>query len=246
MKACEEFYTTKLYPIQDGILQMMTQLDTPFYLTGGTALSRFYFNHRFSDDLDFFVNNDEKFIAYIKKISAAIKSFCKINDYICDTQKVRISDSFSQFFVEKNMAALKLDFVNDIETRFGELVKTKDNLKIDSLRNILSNKISALFRHETKDIVDIWIITQNYRLNWEQILNEAKEKELGIDPIIVAEIIQSFPKNKLNEIRWIHKFDFEIIAKDLKIIVKDILSGADNSLCKTDVDITKAKPIYFS
>jgi len=30
---------------------------TPFYLTGGTALSRGYFNHRYSDDLDLFVNN---------------------------------------------------------------------------------------------------------------------------------------------------------------------------------------------
>ncbi|MDR1421550.1 MAG: nucleotidyl transferase AbiEii/AbiGii toxin family protein, partial [Coriobacteriales bacterium] len=29
---------------------------TPFYLTGGTALSRIYYAHRFSDDLDFFVN----------------------------------------------------------------------------------------------------------------------------------------------------------------------------------------------
>jgi predicted nucleotidyltransferase component of viral defense system len=28
---------------------------TPFFLTGGTALSRYYTHHRYSDGLDFFV-----------------------------------------------------------------------------------------------------------------------------------------------------------------------------------------------
>ncbi len=31
------------------------KLETPFYLTGGTALSRHYFNHRYSDDIVLFV-----------------------------------------------------------------------------------------------------------------------------------------------------------------------------------------------
>ncbi|MCD4795127.1 MAG: nucleotidyl transferase AbiEii/AbiGii toxin family protein [Bacteroidales bacterium] len=33
----------------------------PFYLTGGTALVRFYLNHRYSEDLDFFVNKRKKY-----------------------------------------------------------------------------------------------------------------------------------------------------------------------------------------
>ncbi len=53
-----EYYTTSLYPLQDGILKIVTHLNTPFYLTGGTALSRCFFHHRYSDDLDFFVNAD--------------------------------------------------------------------------------------------------------------------------------------------------------------------------------------------
>jgi len=32
-----------------------------FYLTGGTAVSRAYLQHRFSDDLDLFVNYDKRF-----------------------------------------------------------------------------------------------------------------------------------------------------------------------------------------
>ncbi|MFH1146292.1 MAG: nucleotidyl transferase AbiEii/AbiGii toxin family protein [Pseudomonadota bacterium] len=36
----------------------------PFYLTGGTALSRHYFAHRYSDNLDLFVNKDPDFNVY--------------------------------------------------------------------------------------------------------------------------------------------------------------------------------------
>ncbi|MBN1663686.1 MAG: nucleotidyl transferase AbiEii/AbiGii toxin family protein [Deltaproteobacteria bacterium] len=54
MKQSAKFYQETLYPFQDGILNIVKKLSTPFYLTGGTALSRHYFNHRFSDDLSLF------------------------------------------------------------------------------------------------------------------------------------------------------------------------------------------------
>ena len=52
------FYLDKLYPFQDRVLKAMSGVETELYLTGGTASSRGYLNHRFSDDLDFFVNDD--------------------------------------------------------------------------------------------------------------------------------------------------------------------------------------------
>ncbi|HPG30304.1 MAG TPA: nucleotidyl transferase AbiEii/AbiGii toxin family protein [bacterium] len=50
-----EFYEQKLYAVQDIVLNDSNI--TNFYLTGGTALSRFYYNHRYSDDLDFFCDS---------------------------------------------------------------------------------------------------------------------------------------------------------------------------------------------
>lgn len=47
------FYTNILYPLQDKVLKIIERANSPFYLTGGTALSRFYYPIRFSDDLDF-------------------------------------------------------------------------------------------------------------------------------------------------------------------------------------------------
>jgi len=52
-----EYYFNKLYPLQDRVLKAIAACETDFYLTGGTALSRWYLHHRFSDDLHCFVND---------------------------------------------------------------------------------------------------------------------------------------------------------------------------------------------
>ena len=39
-----EYYVNVLYPLQDRAISVFR--NTPFYLSGGTALSRGYFNHR--------------------------------------------------------------------------------------------------------------------------------------------------------------------------------------------------------
>ncbi len=57
----QEYYEKQLYPLQDKALEVITKANTGFYLTGGTALSRAYLHHRYSDDLDFFVNQKEDF-----------------------------------------------------------------------------------------------------------------------------------------------------------------------------------------
>lgn len=56
----KNYYLTSLYPLQDRVLQVINQAKTGFYLTGGTALSRAYLAHRFSDDLDLFTNMDHR------------------------------------------------------------------------------------------------------------------------------------------------------------------------------------------
>ena len=53
----EAYYQDRLYPFQDEALSIVRAADVDFYLTGGTALSRCYLNHRYSYDLELFVNN---------------------------------------------------------------------------------------------------------------------------------------------------------------------------------------------
>lgn len=47
----------KLYELQDEVLEVVFSVENIFYLTGGTCLSRFYQEKRYSDDLNFFTNN---------------------------------------------------------------------------------------------------------------------------------------------------------------------------------------------
>jgi hypothetical protein len=54
-----QYYNKVLYPLQNEVFPVFE--GSPFYLTGGTALSRGYYNHRYSDDLDYFVNDHPDF-----------------------------------------------------------------------------------------------------------------------------------------------------------------------------------------
>ena len=51
----------KLYQIQNKVFKSLKPVLAGFYLTGGTALGRYYLNHRFSEDIDFFINADPGF-----------------------------------------------------------------------------------------------------------------------------------------------------------------------------------------
>jgi len=229
MKSYSKFYTDKLYPLQNGILKIVNSLHTPFYLTGGTALSRGYFNHRFSDELDFIVNQDNRFIDYIKQIITAIENAEKELNFRIQKDSLQISTDFAEFYLESNSTILKIDFVNDIKYRNGSILQNDISGKIDCIENILSNNIAALFRFEPKDIVDIWIIAKNQAFNWGLVLKQAKEKELGIDSLVIAEIIASFPTENLAFIKWEIDYNEQQIHSDLQIIAKDILEAKDNS-----------------
>ncbi len=61
MAVDRSFYFDRLYPLQDEVLRLLRQIETGFYLSGGTAASRGYLQRRFSDDLDLFVNDDRRF-----------------------------------------------------------------------------------------------------------------------------------------------------------------------------------------
>jgi hypothetical protein len=50
------------------VIAVVNQVATGFYIAGGTAASRGYLQHRFSDDLDYFVNDDDRFGLWVESI----------------------------------------------------------------------------------------------------------------------------------------------------------------------------------
>jgi predicted nucleotidyltransferase component of viral defense system len=219
----ETYYLDELYPLQDKILKTIEPLDLDFYLSGGTALGRCYLNHRYSDDLDFFVNRQKNFK---EQCTTAVDVLKK--RWECDVSTG--SDTFMRIFVEAEKISLKIDFVNDVPSRFGDLTKSPIFHRIDSWRNILSNKICALSRLEAKDVVDIVFIARTYRFDWETIVAEAKEKDLWVDPIEICRILHQFPTALLKTIKWIKKVEIEELKRQIDAMHDDIFNGATNSL----------------
>ena len=174
-------YEESLYPLQDGVMSILSKCNTHFYLTGGTALSRGYYNHRYSDDLDFFVNNDPDYNAQVDEVLSNLKlsglTWDSELDYIRSEHFVRVKAK-----AEKSAVSLKLDFVNDTAPHFGEIINTKVYNRTDSIRNILSNKITALFRFEAKDVADIREIALHEHFDWTQAIRDARQKEAGVRP----------------------------------------------------------------
>lgn len=230
MKESGEYYTKNLYPLQDGILNIVKELKLPFYLTGDTALNRNYFRRRYSDEIDLFVNKDINFNQHIEALYKVLQEKQRAGLFSIDYQRTRRSENFFQLFILKEDVELKIDLVNDIASHYGDFINNHVLGKVDSLRNILSNKLSAIFRYEPKDVVDIWIICKNLKCNLREIIDEAKSKEAGVDPVAIYEILSSFPLDKLSIINWIEKPETEIFKKEIMQIAEDILHGRENSL----------------
>jgi predicted nucleotidyltransferase component of viral defense system len=210
-------YENIIYPLQDRVLAAFEKAGTGFYLTGGTALSRYYFGHRYSDDLDFFVNDDKKFEEYMVSVYSALK-----DAGIAVEQKVN-DERFKRIIADK---ILKIEFVNDVPFYLGvhQKIKGAPYSKTDNLMNILSNKITAFKdRDEPKDIVDIREIALNIKPDWKIIFEAADSKAAGIFPPELAEKMDKFDVKKLDKINWIKKPAQEMFKKDLQEIIQAIL-----------------------
>jgi len=183
----------KLYELQDRVLKRVFEVEDEFYLTGGTALSRFYQEKRYSDDLDFFTNSSTRFNFAVKNILAELSKEFNIENELDSRDFVRI----------KIDGLLQVDFVNDRVPRYKEPNILENGYKIDTIENILSNKITAVIgRDNPKDIFDIYLINKYYTIDWKEILDSAQDKSVfSIDDLIVR--LRSFPHRLLKSINLI-------------------------------------------
>jgi len=222
----ENYYLNKLYPFQDEIFRIIAEEKTGFYLSGGTALGRFYLQHRFSDDLDFFLNRAEDFALQADRIIHVFKQ-----NNIQFTIGVKSAD-FVRISLHKGGLNLKIDFINDVEFRYGDFKKFKLFPRVDNWRNILSNKLTALDRREPKDIADILFICRNYSFQWKDIFNDSLNKVVHLDALDVSKILAEFPIKFLSNIMWVKEPDPDASAEDILQIAKDILREERNSIGK--------------
>jgi len=55
---------------------------------------------------------------------------------------------------------------------------------------------------EKKDVVDLWQISLNSKVNWQEVFLNAQSKAVGISPVAIAQKLDSFPLELLKQINW--------------------------------------------
>jgi hypothetical protein len=227
-----------LYQLQDKFLSWWLSLGLPFYLAGDTALGRFYLNHRFSDDLDFFTNANTQYPKFIAELNRKIKGRFEVN-----LQQSLFTDDLTRFFITEDNLFLKIELINDGEYYAGKPAAYKYGF-VDTPLNILANKLTALVgRDEPKDIFDIIHLSMSYSFNWMEIFYHAKQKAI-INELDVEQRLVSFPVEWLENVNWLTiPVDLEKYRMTLNKIADDFLLGKDNSLGENQQPIENAKPI---
>jgi hypothetical protein len=121
-------------------------------------------------------------------------------------------------------------FIGDVPFHYGEFEKCSFFSRVDNWRNILSNKLCALSRLEAKDLVDIIYVSQKYSFEWEEIIHEAKEKDLWVDPLEICRLIDEFPLEMVSDIKWTKEIKTSDMKRKIKILQDDVFRGNLNSL----------------
>jgi len=204
----------KLYSLQDKVLKVVFDTEHEFYLTGGTCLSRFYIEKRYSDDLDFFTNQSPRYSFAIKNIKKALNEKFQL---IAEVE----SKDFTRFKIND---LLQVDFVNDISFRYKEPRVNENGYLLDNIENILSNKITAVIgRDNPKDIFDIYLIWKFYDFKWSEILDAAHQKAGFTNEELVIRL-KSFPKELLQEIKIADYTFLDDFDKDFPKIIYEIVN----------------------
>lgn len=214
MEASPAFFLERLYPLQDDVLARVRGLTTGFYLSGGTAASRAYLQHRFSDDLDLFTNDSPEFPLWADRVIEALRR------HPGGTVSVALRERrFVRCVLETPDVALKIEMVDDVPSRVGSPREHPVLGRIDSAENILANKLTALVdRREPKDLADVWGFCCRMKLSLDDALVGAQGKAVGLFGPDVARRLLEATREDWSLVRWIDPPDVAAWLIDLRAL----------------------------
>lgn len=179
-KALTQFFTKDQKIFLDEV-KKDSYLTATFYLTGGTALSACYLNHRLSEDVDLFSEKpfDElELVTSVKKIVSNLK---------LKSELTKIHGRFRYDFNFSNNSLLKVDFVH-YDFEHIERTNSIDKLVIDSIGDIAVNKLLSISqRIASKDFVDLYFLLKKYT-TWDLQRGVEHKFKLEIEPFYLSSL----------------------------------------------------------
>ncbi len=155
-----------------------------FRLTGGTALSAFYLEHRLSEDIDFFSSE--------KVPLSVLEEFLKSVNNVTEIFFSRLFDRNIFNLKIKDGSSLKVEFTTYQLINIEECAVI-DHLQLDSLLDITVNKLCAIAeRSDAKDYVDVYCVLKNSDFSLKELikLSEKKCDIKGISHILKSRLLQ--------------------------------------------------------
>lgn len=183
---------------QSKILEAVSNHDLmcqKFYLTGGIALSEYYLQHRLSEDLDFF--SEEEFDPQ------AISVFFAKNKNLLKIKKIDFQQSFNRnlFFLHLKDDIVKTEFTYFPFPRIEKKIR-KSKLFIDSLSDIAVNKLFTIYQKpRARDFIDLYLTIKQTGWRIEDLAKKAKTKfdwhidylQLG-SQFLLSEDVKDYPR----------------------------------------------------
>jgi predicted nucleotidyltransferase component of viral defense system len=164
---------------------------SPFFLTGKTALSAFYLQHRYSEDLDLFTLESE--------------SFDRVRLYMADTAtklnasvaSLQTAPQFHRYKISRKREAVIVDFVREVVPQISQEKNRFDGIVVDTLDDITANKIcTVISRAEIKDYIDLYCLERaGYPL--ENYIKPAQQKDAGVSQAMLAYLLSEFRLSKI-------------------------------------------------
>lgn len=183
---------------------------TRFYLSGGTALSAYHFQHRISDDLDFFTpdQTDRPFLlSFVQKLRKELGA--------TEVRFEHLYDRNLYFLSFVNGEVLKLEFTRYPFTQLSRPLK-RDGIAVDSLRDVAANKMMAMLdRFDPKDFVDLYFLLQDRSL--EEVRIDAQRKF----DVKIADIFLGGELAKVSRIMALPKMLKPVTIPELKHFFSD-------------------------
>src|SRR3989338_6577730 len=170
-----------------------------FYLTGGTVLAAFYLRHRYSEDLDFFSENEFNVLSL----------------------DVFLNQS------RKELGIIKIEFTFFPFARI-DVGTPKYHLEVDSILDIAVNKLFSIYqRTQARDYIDLYCLHEKMKFSMVDLIKKAKIKfDWHIDPLqlgaqfMKAREAKDYPRmiKKIDDKEWQNFF-----IKEASKLKKEIL-----------------------
>lgn len=211
---------------------------------GGTALKKVYFpEYRFSEDLDFVIDNKKEINIYQEMIIQILQKISSDYPIKMDKRSMFKSDQLQLFITYdiipdiRGVKELKVDILQDyyipkherkrLLFTYPEFENKNSVLETYALESVVCDKIGRILDvdNEPRDLYDLWYLLKlNLDIN---IIRKEFKNKYGYE-ILIPNLLREIVKDDYRQ-NWRNRLiyqmfnlpDFDIIIKDLNKLIKE-------------------------